>query len=244
MGFVRDAIWRGIHAVPEGFWWGLTWLGDSGLLLPAAALIALWLASSRRTWPAAALWILIFGAASSLVLLSKLAFLGWGMGSARFNFTGISGHTMLSASIWPVALWLLASRGTHELRVGVAIFGWLLAAGIGVSRLAIYAHSGSEVAAGYLLGVAASVSFLGLQRRLVHPKLRASLVALSLLLPLLHVQPGHAAPTHGLIERMAMRLAGVERPYTRDDLHRSSKVGAGYRMQILRDFFGATHPFG
>lgn len=231
---VRDAIWQAILSIPESAWWALTWFGDSGLLLPVALLIAVWLASSRRTWPAAALWILIFGGASLLVLLSKLAFLGWGMGSARFNFTGISGHTMLSASVWPVALWLLASRGTHRLRVGLALFGWLLAACIGVSRLAIYAHSGSEVAAGYLLGVAASASFLAVQRRTAHPRLRASLVALSLLLPLLNLQPGHAAPTHGLIERMAMRLAGTDRPFTRDDLRRPLKTAApGYSLPIL-----------
>ena len=234
MGSVRDVAWQAIQVVPESAWWRFTWLGDSGLLLPVAALIALWLASSRRTWPACGLWVLIFGAASSLVLASKLAFLGWGVGSARFNFTGISGHTMLSASVWPVALWLLASRGTHELRVGLAIFGWLLAAAVGVSRLAIYAHSGSEVAAGYLLGVVASASFLALQRRMAHPRVRASLVALSLMLPLLQIQPGHAAPTHGLIERMAMRLAGIDRTYTREDLHRASKsAGWGYRLPVL-----------
>ena len=234
MELVRDAIWQVILSVPEGAWWGLTWFGDSGLLLPMALLIALWLASSRRTWSAAALWVLIFGAASSLVLVSKLAFLGWGVGSVRFNFTGISGHTMLSASVWPVVLWLLASRGTHQLRAGLAVFGWLLAACIGVSRLAIYAHSASEVAAGYLLGLAASASFLALQRHMQHPRLRTSLVALSLLLPLLQLQPGHAAPTHGLIERMAMRLAGIERPYTRDDLLRPAKAASlGYRLPVL-----------
>lgn len=234
MELLRDAIWQAILSVPQSAWWDVTWFGDSGLLLPAAALIALWLASSRRTWPAAALWIVIFGAASTVVLVSKLAFLGWGVGSARFNFTGISGHTMLSASVWPVALWLLASRGSHRLRLGLAVFGWLLAACIGVSRLAIYAHSVSEVAAGYLLGLAASAGFLAMQRHMAHPRLRASLVALSLLLPLLQLQPGHAAPTHGLIERMAMRLAGTDRPYTRDDLLRPDRAaGLGYRLPVL-----------
>lgn len=234
MESMRDAVWQAILSVPDNVWWGVTWFGDSGLLLPVALLIALWLASSQRTWPAAALWIVIFGAASSLVLASKLAFLGWGVGSARFNFTGISGHTMLSASVWPVALWLLASRGTHGLRVGLAVFGWLLAACIGLSRLGIYAHSASEVAAGYLLGLAASASFLAMQRHMAHPRLRTSLVAFSLLLPLLQLQPGHAAPTHGLIERVAMRLAGTERPYTREDLLRPARAaGLRYRLPVL-----------
>jgi len=222
MGSVRDAVWHAIQSVPEGVWRSYTWLGDSGLLLPAAALIALWLLSSRRTWPAAGLWILIFGSASMLVLLSKLAFMGWGIGSARLNFTGISGHTMLAAAVWPVALWLMAARGSHRLRVGLALGGWFLAAGIGISRLGIYAHSWSEVTSGFVLGVAASATFLALQRRVAHPSMRGSLVLVTLLLPLLQQQPGQAAPTHDLLERVAMRLAGVERPFTREDLHAQS----------------------
>ena len=219
MGLMRDAAWRVIQSVPGEFWRGITWLGDSGLLLPMALLIALWLASSRRTWPSAALWIAVFGAASALVLLSKLAFLGWGIGSARMNFTGISGHTMLAASIWPVALWLVVSRGPHRLRVMVAVAGWLLAAGIGLSRLGIYAHSWSEVTSGYLLGVATSATFLALQRGMPHPALRGWLVVLSLMLPMVHAEPGDAAPTQGLLERVAIRLSGVDRPFTRADLH-------------------------
>ena len=73
--------------------------------------------------------MLCFGAASLVVLVSKLAFLGWGIGSARLNFTGFSGHTMLSAAVWPVALWLVASRATHRTRVALAVLGWALAAG-------------------------------------------------------------------------------------------------------------------
>lgn len=218
MTSIRDLLWHVIHSVPDDFWHAVTWLGDSGLLLPGAALIALWLASSPRTWPTAFLWCLVFGSASLMVLLSKLAFLGWGVGSARLNFTGISGHTMLSAAVWPVALWLVASRAGHRVRVGFAVAGWVLAAFIGVSRLAIYAHSASEVASGYLLGVLTSAAFLAIQRGMPHPKLRAPLVIISLMLPLLMLQPGEKAPTQGLLERIAMRLSGAERPFTRADL--------------------------
>ncbi|HYP81872.1 phosphatase PAP2 family protein [Variovorax sp.] len=215
---LRDAIWQTILAVPFGFWHGLTWLGDSGLLVPAAFFIGLWLLVSRRTWHTAFLWLVLFGSASALVLLTKLAFLGWGIGSARFNFTGISGHTMLSASVWPVALWLAAARAGHRWRVTMATVGWLLAWAIGLSRLALLAHSVSEVASGLLLGTATSAAFLAAQRRLPHPAPRASLVLLTLLLPLTLFPPGHAAPTQGLLERIATRVAGIERPFTRDDL--------------------------
>ena len=39
-----------------------------------------------------------------------------------------------------------------------------------------------------------------------------------LLLPLAFHAPGEAAPTQGLLERIAVRLAGLERPYTRRDM--------------------------
>lgn len=215
---LRDAFWSAVHSVPEDSWRALTWLGDSGLLLPAALLIALWLASKRRTWPSALLWVVIFGVAGLVLLVSKLAFLGWGIGSARWNFTGFSGHTMMAAAVWPVALWLVASRTRHGVRVGLAIVGWSMAAAIGVSRLALYAHSGSEVAGGFLLGGMASAAFLAAQHRMPHPALRASMVVISLLLPLIYQQPGNAAPTQTLLERMAVQLAGADRPFTRADL--------------------------
>lgn len=215
---LRDAFWHAVHLLPYGFWRALTWLGDSGLLLPGALLIALWLVSRRRTWPSAGLWVLSFGAASLVVLISKLAFLGWGVGNVQLNFTGFSGHAALSAAVWPVALWLVASRATHGTRVALALAGWALAGAIGVSRLALYAHSWSEVAGGYALGMLASAAFLAAQHRLPHPVLRAPMVAFSLLLPLAFQQPGNAAPTQSLLEHVAVRLAGIERPYTRDDL--------------------------
>lgn len=235
---LRDALWQAIHAVPAQFWWSVTWLGDSGLLLPAAFFIGLWLLASRLTWPTAWLWFLMFGTASLLVLISKLAFLGWGVGSARLNFTGISGHSMLASSVWPVALWLLAGRGGHRLRVGMALAGWLLAWVVGISRLGIYAHSVSEVAIGLMLGTATSAVFLASQRRFPHAAPRAPLVFVTLLLPLALFPPGHAAPTHGLLERIAQRLAGIERPYTREDLHSAATLDSRLRCENLVSIFG------
>ena len=217
---LRDALWQVIAALPPGFWQALTWLGDSGLLLPAAASVTLWLALSRHTWPTAALWVLLFGLGSTLILVSKLAFMGWGIGSARFNFTGFSGHTAISASVWPIALWLIAARQSHRVRVLAVCAGWALAAAIGASRLAVFAHSGSEVLAGYGLGVAVSASFLLLQRGRPHSRIPPVLVVLSLLAPLVLLSPGTPAPTQSALELLAMRLAGTDRVFTRDDLAR------------------------
>ena len=195
-------------------------MGDSGLLLPCAALIAIWLGVAPRTRNGAMRWVIIFGLGSSIVLASKLAFLGWGIGSARLDFTGVSGHTMLATSIWPVAFWLRASRWGHAPRVAFAITGWMLAFLIGISRLVLEAHSISEVLAGYVMGGIVSVTFLAIQHNRPHPKLRWPWIAVSLVLPLVFVPIGAPAPTQDLIERIAVRVAHIERPFTRDDLHR------------------------
>lgn len=204
------------------FWLALTWLGDSALLLPAAAFIALWLASARATRLTALGWVLAFGLCGGIVLLSKVAFMGWGLGIASINFTGFSGHTAIAAAVWPVALWLLTSRAAHRVRVGAAVVGWMLAALVGYSRLAIDAHSVSEVAAGYLLGAATSAAFLRWQQRRPHPRLGAVVVGLSLILPVVLSTPGHPAPTHNLLMIASARLAGNTRPYTRADLHQGT----------------------
>ncbi|MGJ7510463.1 phosphatase PAP2 family protein [Variovorax sp. GT1P44] len=202
----------------EAFWYSVTWFGDSGFLLPAALWIAVWLGIRSSTRPSAALWVILFGLGASLIAATKIAFLGWGIGSPALNFTGFSGHTALSASVWPVACWLAASRWDHRARVAAASFGLLFAVLIGLSRLAIYAHSKSEVAAGFALGVSISGIFLWQQHRLPHPRVSWTLVLLSLATPVLFLRPGNPAPTQGALEVIAMRLAGIEQPYTRADL--------------------------
>ncbi|SFN32569.1 hypothetical protein SAMN05216516_105183 [Izhakiella capsodis] len=64
------------------FWKTLTYPGDSMLLIPTAIMLALIISfksSDKRTvWR----WILTFGLAGLIVSLSKIAFLGFGIGSA------------------------------------------------------------------------------------------------------------------------------------------------------------------
>lgn len=204
-------------------WPIVTWLGDSALLLPCAALIALWLLVPRATRPQGWMWVLCFGATGLLVALTKLLFLGWGMGIAALDFTGISGHTALSTCFWPVALWLMGSRGTHRLRVALAMAGWLLGALIGFSRVSLDAHSVSEITAGFLLGGAASVIFLVRQRRWPHPRIHAQAVLATLLAPLLVVEPGWRAPTHDFVAWLAVELAQHDRAYARADLQQGTR---------------------
>ncbi len=109
-------------------------------------------------------WALIFGFTGGVVCLSKLAFMGWGIGSERYDFTGFSGHSALAASIWPPLLWTLTGRFSHPIRSIALLTGWILPFAIGVSRLEIRVHSVSEVISGLILGYLASALFLRLQR--------------------------------------------------------------------------------
>ncbi|MDP9930319.1 phosphatase PAP2 family protein [Variovorax paradoxus] len=202
----------------NSFWLIATGFGDSGFLLPAAFGVAIWLAIDRGTRPAAVHWVLLFGACGLVVMLSKLAFMGWGIGSARFDFTGFSGHTALATSVWPVVFWLVALRCAPFVRVSAAAFGWVWAVFIGASRLALEVHSTAEVAAGAALGTLASTSFLRLQWHR-HLKVRTPRwLALGLVLPLLFFIVGRPAPTQYAMERLAVWMAGIERPFTRSDL--------------------------
>ena len=227
MNSFRDVFWYFLGAVPHSYWRAFTWLGDSGLLLPASVLIVLLLAWSRKTRFTALLWCVVFGVGSLVILVSKLAFMGWGVGSPHFNFTGFSGHTAIATSVWPVLLWLATARWTTLRPQGLsatrglqmaAFAGWSLGAAIGVSRLALYAHSISEVVGGFLLGFAVSAIFLTLARHRPVPRFPWQVAVAGLVLPLFVLQPGTPAPTQGLLEVIAMRMAGTTQPYTREEL--------------------------
>jgi len=200
------------------YWALLSFLGDSALMLPAAVLITLWLVVRRETRPLAWRWMLAIGFGGGLVAVSKIAFMGWGLGSASLDFTGFSGHTALATSVWPVLLWLSASRCNATLRWLFVALGWLLAAMIGISRLALDAHSLAEVVFGFVLGFLVSVYFLSLRQPSARPHFRSTLLMAFLVLPAL-VAWRAPAPTQDLLELIAVRLAGIKTPHTREDLH-------------------------
>lgn len=200
-------------------WHWLTYFGDSMLLLPCAALIIVLLLANPETRRATWQWMLLFGIAGGLVCLSKLAFMGWGIGSRRFDFTGFSGHSALSSSIWPVLMWMLTGRLSRPVRVTAILAGYVLAFFVGYSRLVIHVHSPAEVVAGLTLGFTISTTFLLLQTSAAAPRLSYGQLALALLVPLLLINTGKVAPTQGLLERIAVAISPATRPFTRADLH-------------------------
>lgn len=196
-------------------WATLSQLGDSRLLLPTAVLliaIGLW-----RGHPWARRWVVALLAVGLIVLASKLAFLGWGLGIASIDFTGFSGHAAMSALVWPVILWLLTGGGKTG-RWGAAL-GLLLAASIGYSRLPLNAHSWSEVISGFALGAAGSLATLSgatpipcLRRRWVIAALAVG-ACVPAAIPQVH--------THQLVVKVAKALSGSVKEFDREMLRRS-----------------------
>ena len=216
-----------IHSL---FWYAVTRLGEAQILLPAFCAGALWLAFARpagargrlaqgtahaHDHPArrsALRWIAAIMATTAITTVSKVAFLGFGVGIAALDFTGFSGHSMFSTAILPVLAALVGGRRG-------AFAGALLAALITYSRVDLGAHSWSEAIAGMLLGAAAAGWTLA--DYLAHPgAVRAPWWLPLVLAAWLTLLPMRAPPsrTHSLVVSIALKLSGRSRPYTRFEL--------------------------
>lgn len=203
---------------PAGAWHLFTRLGEAQILLPAFLLlaVALWRRPPGRSLALQAAVALTVAAA--LTTASKLAFIGWGIGWPALDFTGVSGHAMFAAAIYPL---LLGALAPPRWRWPAVALGLLLAAAVGVSRVVVGAHSPSESVAGVLVGGSAGAWALA----------RAGLVPVRLpaWAPLLAVLwftslPAMAPPsaTHDMVTRLALALSGHERPYVRGQWRRPS----------------------
>lgn len=196
-------------------WQLISFFGESAFLMPCAVFLYGWL----RWHGANAIarhWLIAFSATAIAVLLSKLAFMGWGIGSQSLNFTGFSGHAMMAASILPVLACLAVPSEHRGLSRVAAAGGVLLALAVGVSRLALQAHSVSEVASGLALGYCVSLPFIA--RREVPRGPVAMLLASAALATLLVLPLGSVAgATHVWVEDIATFLSGRERPFQRGE---------------------------
>jgi membrane-associated phospholipid phosphatase len=198
-------------------WHLVTRLGEAEILLPASLLAALALLRRAESRPLAAWWVALLGAGVVLTTASKIAFIGWGIGWPALDFTGISGHAMFSAAVYPLLFKLLVSGRSPRTRWLALGVGVALALLVGVSRVVVGAHSVSEVVAGLMVGGTASAGALALVRMpptRLGPALPAT-VAVWLALMVVHAP---ASRTHTTVTRLALKLAGHSTPFTRSDL--------------------------
>jgi membrane-associated phospholipid phosphatase len=194
-------------------WNGLTAIGDSKVMLPAAAFILVWLASAgaRR---AALWWCLLFGMAFALVVASKLAFIGWGIGIPPLDFTGISGHSMRATAIIPVLVFLIFQQSDANIQKLAVTGGFLLGVLIAMSRVMVDAHSVSEAVAGAALGIAVSAAFLRLAQPMQHLVINRALVA-SCMVVLGALTLTKPAPTKIWLKEAGLYMSGKSQPFSR-----------------------------
>jgi len=206
------------------FWHLVTRLGEAQILLPAALVLCWWLARRAEARPLVQRWLQGVALAALVTTATKVAFMGWGIGSAAFNFTGISGHAMFAAAIYPPLLYLVAGTRSPDWQRAGWLAGYGVALLIAVSRVMVGAHSVSEVAAGLLVGGMASASALWVarMREAAVPLWLPACVAVWLTLTPAHAP---ASTTHDMVTRLALSLSGRHQPHTRwEMLH-------AYRLQ-------------
>ncbi|HWT38355.1 MAG TPA: phosphoesterase, partial [Paraburkholderia sp.] len=126
--------------LPPHLWYLITNFGGAGLTLPLAFAIALWLAVGY-SWRLAAGWLFLLGVAVTLVTVTKIAFLGWGIGVRVWDFTGLSGHAMFATAVFPVAAFLALLSAPPAVRIAGLALALLGGATVGLSRVVIEAHS-------------------------------------------------------------------------------------------------------
>lgn len=230
-------FWPGWAAA---FWHPLTRLGEAQLLLPALLLAVLWLSRRPGGGRLAGVWLAATAAAALLTTATKVAFIGYGIGYAPLDFTGISGHAMFAAAVLPPLVLLAGGAGGVGQRRRLLIAGYGLAGAVAVSRVMVGAHSWSEVVAGAALGALCSGGALASARMPVARLARwvpAALAAWGLVA----VAAAPPSRTHDLVTRLALAQSGRAQPYQRWEMlraHRLRQHGSGR----TRPAVGTTAP--
>ncbi len=206
-------------APSPNFWHLLTRLGEMQILLPAALLACVPPLREPSPRGFVARWWLALGLAALLTTATKLAFIGWGIGISALNFTGISGHAMFAAAIYPVLAAVLASRLPPTWQRLAFAAGVALALGVGISRMEVGAHSVAEVISGLLLG--GSVTLIALWRSCLPHNVTRPIFQLLVIawVVLTHIHTPQSR-SHYFVTRLSLLLAGRDVPHTRAELLR------------------------
>lgn len=208
-------------------WMTITNYGGINMMAPAAVAITAWLVSARA-WRLAVWWLALFTTGLAVVVASKIAFFGWGMGIRSLDFTGFSGHSMRATAVVPVLFFLLLQKAPPLARATGVLLGLLFGVMVGISRLVLHAHSVSEAVAGCMLGALISFGFIRILSAEQEIAFNHSLVALSLA-GLLAVPYAAPVPTQRWIIDAALRVSGHDRPFVRNGWKLAPPGWAGKR---------------
>ncbi|GAB7526548.1 phosphatase PAP2 family protein [Paraburkholderia sp. 2C] len=201
--------------LPLHFWYVTSSCGGASVTLPLTVAIALWLAVGYSSRLALG-WIALIAGAVSVVLVTKLAFVGWGIGVRDWDFTGVSGHAMMSTAIYPVAFFLILLPARPAIRVAGIVAGFCVGIAISFSRIVVEAHSPSEAAVGCVMGAVVALLFIRLAWHTTQSRNPLSILPVMMSLVVL-VAAFHNIhiPTHRWVEHVALQMSGHTRPFVR-----------------------------
>jgi membrane-associated phospholipid phosphatase len=177
-------------------WPVFTNIGDAAMTLPAALICTAWIAKSDVRL--ALRWAMALALGMALVGATKILYAGWDVSLPAIDFRVISGHAMLSTSVWTVTFTLLLRSWGQRPFIGV-IAGLLLGALTGLARVHDHSHSLSEVAIGWALGAVIAAIVLRSAWR-VNTERFSPVGATAVLLFVSVLTYGHTAPFERLID--------------------------------------------
>jgi hypothetical protein len=125
--------------------------------LPVAVICAGWIALVDVRL--ACRWVGALAAGMAVVGATKILYAGWGLSLPAEDFRVLSGHTMLSTSVWIVAFALQLKWWNRSPRLGV-LAGMAVGFLTGIARVMDHSHSLSEVLSGWALGALVATFFL------------------------------------------------------------------------------------
>jgi membrane-associated phospholipid phosphatase len=219
-------------------WRVITHLGAGGILMPLLTITAmgLWRSHQRAV---VRVWLLALTLAVVITMTTKVLFFGWCFGIAWLNFTGLSGHTVLATSVFPVFFGCLVASNQPRYRRTGAVFGLMLGVVVGISRVVLGAHSASEVVAAWFIGAAVSGISLTAQDGPAEGVWFARFAPLILLLAL-GTTTSNYLPTHDWEIDLSLFLSGRDKPYTRHQLLRPARIGMWSSRMGLRPAYKVT----
>jgi membrane-associated phospholipid phosphatase len=194
-------------------WQPISHLGALAFTGPLALFIVLHLLAGGRARLALA-WCALLGAGLALVVATKIAFLGWGIGWRAGDFAGMSGHAARAAAVFPVALFLLFQGERAGARTAGVVLGMLVAALVALARVQVHAHPPSEAALGFAAGIGVAALFIARAERAAPVPLRPALVLVCV--AVLAASPRREpVDAEKWIALAAMHLSGHDRTFQR-----------------------------
>ncbi len=209
---------QGFAMTSLSVWHALTYIGDSAVLLPCAALLFAWLIAAPATRRIGWAWLVAVLLMSGGVVLSKTLYMVSGWHPAGWNFIGLSGHAAFSFLFWPSAGALVSGR-SRTARAAMIALGACFALAISVASWVLRDHSMVELVLGGLWGALISTVFLARTWRQMTcaPMPRKWMIASAALWMVIAF--GHTFPSTRMMRWIASHASGHATVHTRSSLN-------------------------